>query len=602
MQSIKNIFDIIQSIDLTNNFDPDKMRAELEDKVNNYRFTRGDILNKIASMYKEQERGDESDNITAEAAAFLLTERGDTFPGYFQPRAVFADENTLPPYDFFSDDILNYLKKRANRTKNSIIASRFADVVWDFSRDIEMARLAIDAYIDTVKIFKKNLWGVEYARDITRAIQLASMINDSKFIEKIKDFSLNCLSELDKEDDYRFCIDIANAISSSKIQLNSNEQENVKEILFRGVDYYKKTHKKEDKKLGPTETPNEHLSRSLNNSLITLVKSRKIKDIDPQKIKFEIAKSHEAQGDEAFKGGNPLAAMFFYLRAEKSYDELGTKKERDAIRVKIRKAGLENEKELKVIPLKFSVDHTKLEDFIAPILKIDIKSTLELISCSSQFIPSVKDATKRVQDLKKEFPLVHIVPRINLDQGYVIDQIFPLDDIEKQSIIEQLMLDVTIGNAFIDYLFARLEKSGKIKTSDFLEHFQKWGYCKEKNLTLLEKGLNHYFAQDYISSLHILIFQFEDLLRNLLEKTGEPISKPGQVFILKSLLSNEALKAAAGVDLIRYYEIVLRERNGFNYRNKIAHGLMDPNEMNRIITLRIIHLLLTLTRFQIKKS
>lgn len=584
---------------MSNNFNPDEMKENLENKVDNYRFTRGEILNKIADKYKEQGQEDEAYNIRAEAAAFLLIEQGDTFPGYFQPLAVFADETTLPPYEYFSKDILDYLKNRAKSTKNSIISSRFADVVWDFAKDVEMARLAIDKHVDAVKIFKKNLWGVEYARDIARAIQIASMINDEKYIDQTKNFSLHQLIELDKEEDYRFCIDIANAISSSKIQLTSKEQVIVKKILFNGVEYYKKPHKKDENKLGPTEGPNEHLSRSLNNSIIVLSKSKKISEIDGKKIDKEIAKSHENQGDEAFKGGNSLASLFFYIRAEKKYNELGLIKERDDVRVKIRKAGVKSEEKMEEITEPISIKEEQLEIYISPLLKIDVKSTLRAISLSSQFIPSEKDAINRVKELKEEYPLISIIPRIHLDQGHVIDQIIPIGEIEKQSVIDQIKLDVSIGNNFLVYLFDKLEKETKINTDDFIEHFKIGGYCKEKNLTFLEIGFNHYFKKDYISALHVLVIQFEDILRNLLEAAGEPISRPGDIFTLGTLLYNRVFTASAGVDLSRYYHIVLREPTGLNYRNKIAHGQMEPNDMNRIITVRIIHLLLTLTRFQI---
>jgi hypothetical protein len=588
-------------IDMMNGFDPDKMKNELEKNTNNFRFTRGDILNKITNKYLEQKRKDEAKNFSAEAAAFLLIVDGDSFPGYFQPIAVFANEKTFPSYDFFSADVLKYFKERAKTTKNPIIASRFADVVWDFCKDIEMARIAIDSYIEAVKIFKKNLWGIEYARDLTRAAHLASMINDPKYIERTKAFSLTQMNELDEEKDYRFCIDIAHAISSSKIQLNSSEQETVKNILNRGMEYYKKSHKKEDSKLGPTEGPNEHLYRSLNDSLIALIKTKKVNDLDVKKVMMKIAESHESQGDEAFDGGNPLAALFFYLRAEKKYGELGHIDERDHVRVKLRKAGLLSEEEMKKISVEVPVDKEQLEAFIAPLIKIDIGATLELISRSPQFVPSTKDAVKRVEELKKDYPLQYLIPRVHLDQGHVIDQSFSLDKLEKQSFIDQLILDISVGNYFLDYLFTKLENSGKLKTSDFLKHFKKWGYCKDKNLVFLEHGLNHYFAQNYVSALHILIFQFEDMLRNLLEAADEPISEPGQIYILKSLLDNDVFKIAAGDDLQRYYAIVLREQNGLNYRNKIAHGLMNPTDMNKSVTIRVIHVLLSLTRFQIKK-
>lgn len=100
----------------------------------------------------------------------------------------------------------------------------------------------------------------------------------------------------------------------------------------------------------------------------------------------------------------------------------------------------------------------------------------------------------------------------------------------------------------------------------------------------------------------MLIFQFEDLLRNLLRAAGVSVITPEKFSLLDTLIKNEKLESIGGKDLIEYYEVSLTRHNGLNLRNNIAHGLLPVKEMNGFTVERIIHLLLTLTRFKISNQ
>jgi hypothetical protein len=45
---------------------------------------------------------------------------------------------------------------------------------------------------------------------------------------------------------------------------------------------------------------------------------------------------------------------------------------------------------------------------------------------------------------------------------------------------------------------------------------------KPRNLEPLKRGFKHYFQGDFIAALHILVPQFEDILRALLEAADVP--------------------------------------------------------------------------------
>lgn len=163
-------------------------------------------------------------------------------------------------------------------------------------------------------------------------------------------------------------------------------------------------------------------------------------------------------------------------------------------------------------------------------------------------------------------------------------------------------MEIKVGSVFRGYLFNKLKKDYGLNKDSLTAHFRRWGLCKPRNLTLLEKGFEHYFQGDYVSSLHILVPQFEDILRNILDAAGRSISIPEHgVATLRSLLSDAGFITVAGMNLKRYYELVLSDPPGLNLRNDIAHGLLEPNVMDKSTVELILHLLLTLTRFRIEE-
>jgi len=593
-------------------FDPEVLRQELEEDTSRFRHDRSSLLVKIVDEYERQGNKAEVEKVRAEAAAFSLCEHGDSFPDYYQPMMTFTNGATIPPLEFFSGEVLSHLENRARTTQNPILASRFADVVWDLSPDKnpEMARIAIDNYLKCVSIYRTNSWGVDLSTAIKRAVQLTNMINDPQRLTRAKEVILQQMRELDADNDRRFCMDLASAIAlSGKIKLSGAEAGEVKGVLSRAATYYQEEHAVDESKLGPVEGPNEHFVRSFHESIIELASTKNLVGVDKTFHRIEIARSHEREGDRALACKNYLASVVFYRSAEKRFSDLGLKDEKDRIRVKLAEAGLKTEENLKSIQTEAKIEFAKIEEYIKPLIANNIDETLQRIASAPHFIPSLKEASRLAKEMKREHPILYLVSHTILHEGLVVGSPSTEDEILHQSIIRQLVMNIHFAGIFLTYLFDKLGKEQGLNAEVLAKHFENWGLCEQRNLVLIKKGFEEYFGNDYIASLHILIPQFEDILRNLLRKAQQPIlrkapqpiSRPGFVALtLGSLLSNEMFKNKAGDDLIRYYEVALKETTGLNLRDDLAHGLMDTELMTQDITSVVIHLLLTLTRFGIK--
>lgn len=102
---------------------------------------------------------------------------------------------------------------------------------------------------------------------------------------------------------------------------------------------------------------------------------------------------------------------------------------------------------------------------------------------------------------------------------------------------------------------------------------------QEERKNIIQEGLFLALKGDYYKAVHILVPQFENILRNLTEKLGEAIDTIDQNGITKfrsltTILKSEKVNEYLGENLIFLLRGLLVEPFGANIRNEIAHGIV----------------------------
>ena len=96
--------------------------------------------------------------------------------------------------------------------------------------------------------------------------------------------------------------------------------------------------------------------------------------------------------------------------------------------------------------------------------------------------------------------------------------------------------------------------------------------------------------------------QIEHALRTLVVTSGGNPYKPkvrrggNQYKILDDLIREEVVVRTLGENIIPYFRVVLTESCGWNLRNDLFHGIIDPAQLTWASSDRLLHLLLTLSR------
>lgn len=173
-----------------------------------------------------------------------------------------------------------------------------------------------------------------------------------------------------------------------------------------------------------------------------------------------------------------------------------------------------------------------------------------------------------------------------------------------------------IVSIYLQNIFAYLEKTNLFKNkdlTDYLNDLLVFTWNKE----IVEKWLERFFQKDYISSLHILIPQFENIFMLLSEKLWIDITKiwnPNKKKWESSIntwtktlwldkLDSDEFKDVWWEDICELIKYILYHDLGFKLRHQIAHWEIDIKDCNYINNLMIVYLYILLaTRINIWKQ
>jgi hypothetical protein len=105
-------------------------------------------------------------------------------------------------------------------------------------------------------------------------------------------------------------------------------------------------------------------------------------------------------------------------------------------------------------------------------------------------------------------------------------------------------------------------------------------------ITLFQEGLRAFDREDYVKCIHVLVFQVENSLRELLKLLGRPVTKStddgSQPKSMNDVLHDPAVKDAIDPKLWSFLKVLYTDNRGMNLRNLVAHGVAPAGAFNRI--------------------
>jgi len=520
---------------------------------------------------------------------------------FFRPQSsgTLADGRTVYMPDITEAGVgaLAHWSERARGLRHPVLKARYADVVWEFERtigvsarrDVAMARLAIDAYVDSVA--QGLVQPPEYAFTCAqRAIDLAAQINDEPRVD---------------------------AARAALLALHSQAMADEKGHLWARAYDHLVDHRK------ARVTPNEmgELARDLETVLKRVSDSSKRATFDPhatweaaQRLArhyARIGKPVDASRALAVAGqtfefvagqGDAMLAASFLQDSMAAFQQAGMVDEAARIRVALQGAIRDSGEEMEQHGVTLTVPKEAIESTVAAVVGADAEMTFSRLA--SAFLPKRAVIQAQVARIARAAPLLSMLTQQVFAADHVAAKIGSVGDDELGRLVQQAIQNIQMQTPFLDACVRTAIDRLALDPAALVAWLNRNELFEPGKIVLLKEGLAAWFAQDHVKALHVLVPQIENALRRVVSALGRPTTKPAGTVAGVSVAINMgdivfnadtvAVLGPRGEDLALYLKAIYVDPRGMNLRNRFAHGLLDADAMSASVMLWIIHTLLVI--------
>lgn len=548
------------------------------------------------------------------ATAGLGTYKRDE--SYFRPSAVLATEpaaNTEPATvvheqrviyvddpQAIGDDAKTYFDRRLDDTNQPLIQARYADFLFDQKyttssrRRIDYATLAVNAYVAVAQnALADPDVTIDAAMSLLRAAFIAASVNQGTLIVSVRDVLIDSLQILRDERRFRYTIELSRALLTLSMHVQRADLELGLQILEEGARI-------------EHEAGRYYAERHFLASIEDI--ARETKDEAKRQVALrKIAESHEA--DASARGiASHLVAAAHLEDAIRMYQRLQMPEKVDDLLARIREHYEAGRSDFGQIEVRGEIPRAEVERLYDMRLSpFSLHDALQALGSLDAFLPRYAGAEERARYLAQQAPFSATVARTIIRDDSPTRRIQDAEGLFRANVQRQFLFDVNLTAIVIGLLMERLEREKGLNAQTLGDYLAKWSLMDERHVPFLRRGIERYYADDYISALYILTPQVEGVLRSLLWQGGITVrgmTRDGagiDMDTLSALLRRGDVKQALGPgdDLWRYLDIVLCAQDGLNLRNDIAHGLVKLAQATKLSCVIAIHLLLCLTRFRL---
>lgn len=477
----------------------------------------------------------------------------------------------------FPEVSMEYYKARSSSTGNPILKARYSDAIWEFAKDIQFARSAVDAYLDCCPIYFENGWDDELGDALDRSLALACMMADESLQEKVIAHHVGYIERLQGADRQRYLYEIIDSLLRHHQIARFLDFGLLNGVIETAIYHYKEN-----------EPDSFHLRRSFMGLLLRISKIQK-DESSSKTISVRIAESYVEEAEwkqENYASGNMVAASF-YEKAMRAYMDLGTFPDKvEELKVKIvganRKAA---ETEYRVLSAEIKIPTEKIDKHLSMYKGKTPQEIFEMMFSDPTLIPSFEKAKESAVEQSKKAVLLHMVP-VSIMKGDIRVRTISGEEqkLEYEAINTFQMVYQACENLLLEPIFQQGEGDNPGLIEALADYLSTSEIMSNDRMPLIRHALSRLQDRDYISGIHILVFQIEGILRDLVAVIGAPTFsyRNGEMreINLTSILGILNQVQGMNTDTLRFIDVFLNDIRGDNYRNEIGHALVKIDDFS----------------------
>ena len=526
------------------------------------------------------------------AFAFLEDKKDELshWDTYYKPFILHIDDQKKVSYEFPSLDqvsieMLDYWERRGKEAAHPILISRYLGLVWDFSIKVKSCKpnFAIgERYITSLlavanqNLYKEPIYAII---KVKRALSVALSLNHQILINETKCAIIALEKEIgldEKPGRWGFVYDL---LYAGKKNLLTNEE--LDEMI-----------KSLETKMSNLKSSDPWACKAAVNRLADYY-NRCQRSEDVKRVLFALGDSYLTYAEKS----SSIHAAGYIEELYHIFNHYKLNKKANELLVKLREEQKKTITEFKRIATTVDIPNEKIKQYVEKVLKGSGDEIF--IRILFAHITSLKSTVKSHSRVSKKHPIRYLMKTGIVDRkGRTVAQIGTIeDDFEGHKAVHFSNLLKTNG-VLLQIVLKEAVKRDLLKTSSMMSFLQKSCIIGKVRYPVFEQGITEYLKGNLVVSIHLLVPQFEEAIRNLIEINGGNILtyKDGayQLKTFDHLLTHSIVKEVLGEDMSFYYRILFTESRGWNLRNNLAHGLIDPIELDNLVNDWVIHALLVL--------
>lgn len=514
---------------------------------------------------------------------------------YYGPQTVVPREGgrtEWPSIKAVTPAMLAYWEGRAAEAKHPVLKARYADLVWDLSpkvkgerAGIQVVQCAIEAYAEAVAngLYEPRNYAKARAN---RALTLALGTKDVPRTQQVCDAILKLdAAAAPDENGAGIAFDLF-IDGNRKLQLPEATLERIirgqENILARGV-------KNAEEEAG--------LPFSVDRAADRLASYYRRRNEHPEVVRVLglCARAWIAMAKRAA----PMLGAAWLRNVYTKLTDFGCPDEAETVAVQLRDLSKQSMDQMVEYTHTVEIPRKAVDDLTDAILIGTLPEVLSRLVW--QFIPDADHAEEQVKASAEAAPLMSLLSITDVDaDGREVAKVGSVDEDLDGRVVQQLGQNLQYESQILHHVMQELPKRHRIDADILLGELMKSPVFQVERKLTLKRGLEACLSGDHVAAAHLLIPQIEHAIRVLAVDAGSSGYKPNRrqggihLMTLGDLLEDAAIVRVLETRLTTYLKVMLTDPRGWNLRNHLCHGIINPDELGWWSTDRILHILLLL--------
>lgn len=498
---------------------------------------------------------------------------GSPWNCFFAPKMeAEGDRAEFPNLTLLTSENVNEWAELAASAKHPRLKARFADAVWELGRKLgstrkdryRFGRMASESYLELASRTVSHPF--ELINAVVRGVQIAMQLRVTELVDR----------------GYEVLMQYADSVEQAHIGLWSAPFDRL--LPLNGLSAAQR-----DRILDFHSKRFETVVASGDIFRMTVIGPKFAKYFYDRQQYQRAKEITFAYGEAILTSAAPLDASIAAHHIDgvlEAYRAVGLKDETDRVRLLLEEKGKGVLAGMKSQRIELKLDLDAISSAIAKL--IDVEDPLAaLYRLASNCAPNPEKLEAEFEAATEGLLFHRLLPvGVIGDDGLTVTTIGTYDQDREGRLVMELARDMNLKVTFflsgIDEWKKKFELGGIPDTPSLFDSL----LIPSDRVTLFQEGLQAFERQDYVKCIHVLVFQVENSLRELLKLLGRPVTKSTddgyQPKNMNDVLHDSAVKDALDPKLWSFLKVLYTDNRGMNLRNLVAHGVAPASAFNRI--------------------